>query len=97
MDSHRTSSAQQPIAGTFAPRKYITFFYAVVDAVRMRLDYCSAGHNPPMLQHRDGTPETFGAGDPLLHDSGARAMPAASRNSRQAIVWCSTPTASLKR
>jgi sigma-B regulation protein RsbU (phosphoserine phosphatase) len=60
------STANQLVAGTVAPGKYITFFYAVVDAVRMRLDYCSPGHNPPMLQHRDGTPETLGAGGPLL-------------------------------
>ena len=32
----------------------------------MRLDYCNAGHNPPMLQHRDGTLETLGEGGPVL-------------------------------
>ena len=49
-----------------APGKYITFFYAVVDATRLRLDYCNAGHNPPILQHRDGTRETLGEGGPVL-------------------------------
>jgi phosphoserine phosphatase RsbU/P len=58
--------ANQLIAANVAPGKYITFFYAVVDAARMRLDYCNAGHNPPMLQHRDGTLETLGEGGPVL-------------------------------
>jgi serine phosphatase RsbU (regulator of sigma subunit) len=58
--------ANQLIAANVAPGKYITFFYAIVDAARMRLDYCNAGHNPPMLQHRDGTLETLGEGGPVL-------------------------------
>ena len=60
------AKANQLIAATVAPGKYITFFYAVVDAARMRLDYCNAGHNPPMLQHRNGTLETLGEGGPVL-------------------------------
>ncbi len=60
------AKANQLIAGTVAPGKYITFFYGVVDAARMRLDYCNAGHNPPMLQHRNGTMETLGEGGPVL-------------------------------
>ena len=32
----------------------------------MRLDYCNAGHNPPMLQHRNGTLETLCEGGPVL-------------------------------
>jgi sigma-B regulation protein RsbU (phosphoserine phosphatase) len=58
--------ANRLIAANVAPGKYITFFYAVVDAARMRLDYCNAGHNPPMLQHRDGTLEILGEGGPVL-------------------------------
>src|SRR5512133_2873135 len=60
------AKANQLIAATVAPGKYITFFYAVVDAARMRLDYCNAGHNPPMLQHGNGTLETLGEGGPVL-------------------------------
>ncbi len=60
------AKANQLIASTVAPGKYITFFYAVVDVVRMRLDYCNAGHNPPLLKHRNGTTETFGEGGPVL-------------------------------
>ncbi|MGA2182074.1 MAG: PP2C family protein-serine/threonine phosphatase [Bryobacteraceae bacterium] len=60
------AKANRLIAANVAPGKYITFFYAVVDAARLRLDYCNAGHNPPMLQHRDRTLETLGEGGPVL-------------------------------
>jgi phosphoserine phosphatase RsbU/P len=58
--------ANQLIATNVAPGKFITFFYAVVNSARMRIDYCNAGHNPPMLQHRDGTLEFLGEGGPVL-------------------------------
>jgi sigma-B regulation protein RsbU (phosphoserine phosphatase) len=60
------AKANQLIAGNVAPGKYITFFYAVIDVAAMRLDYCSAGHNPPILEHRDGTVETLDEGGPVL-------------------------------
>ena len=60
------TKANALIAGNVASGKYITFFYAVADTVRMRLDYCSAGHNPPFLQRRDGTLDTLAEGGPVL-------------------------------
>jgi sigma-B regulation protein RsbU (phosphoserine phosphatase) len=60
------AKANQLIAANVAPGKYITFFYAIIDAARLRLDYSNAGHNPPILQHRDGTRETLGEGGPVL-------------------------------
>jgi sigma-B regulation protein RsbU (phosphoserine phosphatase) len=60
------AKANQLIAGNVAPGKYITFFYAVIDAVHMRLDYCNAGHNPPILRRRDGTVERLCEGGPVL-------------------------------
>jgi sigma-B regulation protein RsbU (phosphoserine phosphatase) len=51
--------ANQLIAANVAPGKYITFFYAVVDTERMRIDYCNAGHNPPLLRHRENATETL--------------------------------------
>jgi sigma-B regulation protein RsbU (phosphoserine phosphatase) len=60
------AKANQLIAGNVAPGKYITFFYAVIDTVHMRLDYCNAGHNPPILRHRDGAIEMLREGGPVL-------------------------------
>jgi phosphoserine phosphatase RsbU/P len=60
------SKANQIIAANVAPGKYITFFYGLVDRERMHLDYCCAGHNPPILQRRGGEPETLGKGGPVL-------------------------------
>ncbi|MGA2571577.1 MAG: PP2C family protein-serine/threonine phosphatase [Terracidiphilus sp.] len=58
--------ANQLIAANVAPGKYITFFFAVVDTARMRIDYCNAGHNPPLLGRRDGSVETLDEGGPVL-------------------------------
>ena len=60
------AKANQLIAGNVAPGKYITFFYAVIDTARMTLDYCNAGHNPPILRRRDGTLESLREGGPVL-------------------------------
>lgn len=70
-----------------APGKFITFFYAVVNSAGMRIDYCNAGQNPPMLQHRDATLESLGEGGPVLGYCLARVMPTGWRNSDRAIVW----------
>jgi sigma-B regulation protein RsbU (phosphoserine phosphatase) len=72
------SRANQVIAGNVAPAKYITFFYAVVDTARMRLDYCNAGHNPPILRRRDGSVEWLREGGPVLGVLPAANYPAGS-------------------
>ena len=35
--------------------RYATLFYALVDAPRRTLRYVNAGHNPPMILHRNGS------------------------------------------
>lgn len=35
--------------------RFVTFFTCRIDASRMRLTYCNAGHNPPILLRHDGS------------------------------------------
>jgi phosphoserine phosphatase RsbU/P len=60
------AKANQLIASNVAAGKYITFFYAVADLSKMALDYCCAGHSPPMLQRSDGRVEMLSEGGPVL-------------------------------
>jgi sigma-B regulation protein RsbU (phosphoserine phosphatase) len=42
-------SVNRVICANMASQGFITFFYAQIDARYMRLTYCNAGHNSPML------------------------------------------------
>jgi sigma-B regulation protein RsbU (phosphoserine phosphatase) len=44
----------QACASSLADR-YATLFYGVLDRVTLTLRYVNAGHNPPMVLHRDGS------------------------------------------
>lgn len=60
------AKANRLIAANVAPGKYITFFYAVIDTESMHLEYCNAGHNPPLLHHDNGAIDPLGEGGPVL-------------------------------
>lgn len=46
--------------------RFITFFYALLDASTRQLAYVNAGHNPPFLVHRDGSCSQLQEGGPVL-------------------------------
>ena len=89
--------ANQLIAANVAPGKYITFFYALIDTERMRIDYCNAGHNPPLLHHRDNVTETLGDGGPVLGILPAATYACGAAELRPRTASSSTPTASRRR
>jgi sigma-B regulation protein RsbU (phosphoserine phosphatase) len=46
--------------------RFITFFYALLEGPSRRLRYASAGHNPPVLQRRDGSHKRLTEGGGVL-------------------------------
>jgi sigma-B regulation protein RsbU (phosphoserine phosphatase) len=54
------------IRGNLAPEKFISLFYAVLDARARELTYANAGHNAPFLARRDGTLLRLDQGGPVI-------------------------------
>jgi hypothetical protein len=54
--------------------RFVTFFYATLDTATMRLRWCNAGHNAPILARADGTVVRLTEGGPaftrLFRESG---------------------------
>lgn len=46
--------------------KFITFFIGVLDPATGQLNYCNAGHNPPLIVRADGRVERLGSGGIVL-------------------------------
>jgi serine phosphatase RsbU (regulator of sigma subunit) len=46
--------------------RFVTFFYATIDVASMRLRWCNAGHNAPVLMRADGSVERLSEGGPAF-------------------------------
>ncbi|HYM01257.1 MAG TPA: SpoIIE family protein phosphatase [Blastocatellia bacterium] len=54
------------ISANIASGRFITFFYAVLDSKKKRIEYSNAGHNAPILIRRDGSLERLDRGGAVL-------------------------------
>jgi sigma-B regulation protein RsbU (phosphoserine phosphatase) len=54
------------LCGNPALRRFVTFFYAVIDATTRTLTFSNAGHNPPILVRADGSVERLSTGGLVL-------------------------------
>jgi sigma-B regulation protein RsbU (phosphoserine phosphatase) len=54
------------LCGNIAEGRFISFFYALLDATSGTLTYTNAGHYLPMLVRSDGATERLGVGGPVL-------------------------------
>ncbi len=54
------------IRGNLAPEKFISLFYAHLDAEAKKLTYVNAGHNPPILARSDGSIFRLDRGGPVI-------------------------------
>ncbi|HWS54261.1 MAG TPA: SpoIIE family protein phosphatase [Pyrinomonadaceae bacterium] len=70
---HAQVAACRPIAETIGavnryladntpPNRFVTLFYAELDALTGSLSFINAGHNPPVIAHAGGTTEQLAAG-----------------------------------
>jgi sigma-B regulation protein RsbU (phosphoserine phosphatase) len=59
----RVNRADLPQVGE---NRFITFFYGLLDAPARSMAYVNAGHNPPILVHRDGSCRRLREGGPVL-------------------------------
>ena len=54
------------VSRNIAADRFITFFYAHLDGTSRKLSYANAGHNAPIVLHRDGSHERLDAGGGVL-------------------------------
>jgi serine phosphatase RsbU (regulator of sigma subunit) len=54
------------VVSSLSGGRFVTFFYATLDTANMRLRWCNAGHNAPILARADGTIVRLAEGGPAL-------------------------------
>ncbi|HKR65774.1 MAG TPA: SpoIIE family protein phosphatase [Thermoanaerobaculia bacterium] len=54
------------VVSSLSGGRFVTFFYATIDLAAMRLRWCNAGHNAPILARADGTILRLADGGPAI-------------------------------
>ena len=54
------------VVSSLSGGRFVTFFYATVDTATMKLRWCNAGHNAPILARADGTIVRLSEGGPAF-------------------------------
>jgi len=54
------------LAGHCPTNRFVSLFFCVLDPASGALDYCNAGHNPPLLMRRSGEVERLQGSGPVL-------------------------------
>ena len=54
------------VVSSLSGGRFVTFFYATVDTASMKLRWCNAGHNAPILARADGSVVRLSEGGPAL-------------------------------
>ena len=54
------------VVSSLSGGRFVTFFYATIDTAAMRLRWCNAGHNAPVLARADGTTVRLAEGGPAF-------------------------------
>jgi serine phosphatase RsbU (regulator of sigma subunit) len=54
------------VVSSLSGGRFVTFFYATVNVETMRLRWCNAGHNAPILARADGTTVRLAEGGPAI-------------------------------
>lgn len=54
------------VVSSLSGGRFVTFFYATVDTAAMKLRWCNAGHNAPILARADGTVLRLAEGGPAF-------------------------------
>jgi serine phosphatase RsbU (regulator of sigma subunit) len=55
------------VVSSLSGGRFVTFFYATLDTATMRLRWCNAGHNAPILARSDGTVVRLEGGGPAFN------------------------------
>jgi MFS family permease len=54
------------VVSSLSGGRFVTFFYATVNTTEMKVRWCNAGHNPPLLAHADGSLDHLESGGPAF-------------------------------